>query len=149
MSPPKDERTWKEWFRGLAGAEGPVHVVALGLKMAVLERPGFLGTFARMFPAGPAQALAGAPVLLIPESSCSPRLIVANLGQLRIRNRFLTAGSHGTFSLWDKVEKLTMVHCFFPSLVSPVGTPSLQAINSPLCTSAHHLITVLIKHYIS
>ncbi|XP_028848635.1 vacuolar protein sorting-associated protein 13D isoform X2 [Denticeps clupeoides] len=45
---------------------------------------------------------AGAPVLLIPESSRSARLIVANLGQLRVRNRFLSAGTHGTFSLRDK-----------------------------------------------
>ncbi|KAJ8370962.1 hypothetical protein SKAU_G00109900 [Synaphobranchus kaupii] len=45
---------------------------------------------------------AGAPVLLIPESSRSPRLIVANLGQLRVRNCFLSAGTHGTFSLRDK-----------------------------------------------
>lgn len=63
---------------------------------------------------------AGAPVLLIPESSRSKRLIVANLGQLRVRNSFLPAGTHGTFSLRDKVEKLTMAHTFFPSLVSPV-----------------------------
>lgn len=62
---------------------------------------------------------AGAPVLLIPESSRSPRLIVANLGQLRVHNSFLPAGTHGTFSLRDKVEKLTMAHTFFPSLVSP------------------------------
>ncbi|KAJ3586857.1 hypothetical protein NHX12_013249 [Muraenolepis orangiensis] len=46
---------------------------------------------------------AGAPVLLIPESSRSPRLIVANLGQLRVRNSFLPAGTHGTFSLRDKL----------------------------------------------
>ncbi|XP_072553553.1 intermembrane lipid transfer protein VPS13D isoform X2 [Salminus brasiliensis] len=59
---------------------------------------------------------AGAPVLLIPESSRSKRLIVANLGQLKVRNRFLPAGTHGTFSLRDKVEKLTMAHTFFPSL---------------------------------
>ncbi|KAJ8257579.1 hypothetical protein GJAV_G00187290 [Gymnothorax javanicus] len=45
---------------------------------------------------------AGAPVLLIPESSRSPHLIVANLGQLRVRNCFLPAGAHGTFSLRDK-----------------------------------------------
>nr|XP_015192573.1 PREDICTED: vacuolar protein sorting-associated protein 13D isoform X1 [Lepisosteus oculatus] len=45
---------------------------------------------------------AGAPVLLIPESARSPRLIVANLGQLRVRNCFLRAGSRGTFSLRDK-----------------------------------------------
>lgn len=63
---------------------------------------------------------AGAPVLLIPESSRSKRLIVANLGQLKVRNCFLPAGSNGTFSLRDKVEKLTMAHTFFPSLVSLV-----------------------------
>ncbi|XP_051961416.1 intermembrane lipid transfer protein VPS13D-like [Xyrauchen texanus] len=45
---------------------------------------------------------AGAPVLLIPESSRSKRLIVANLGQLRVCNSFLPAGTHGTFSLRDK-----------------------------------------------
>ncbi|XP_010794894.1 acetylcholinesterase collagenic tail peptide-like [Notothenia coriiceps] len=69
---------------------------------------------------------AGAPVILIPESSCSPRVIVANLGQLRVQNSFLPAGAHGTFSLRDKVEKLTMAHAFFPSLnnwhPSPAGT---------------------------
>ncbi|XP_063738866.1 LOW QUALITY PROTEIN: intermembrane lipid transfer protein VPS13D [Eleginops maclovinus] len=59
---------------------------------------------------------AGAPVILIPESSCSRRVIVANLGQLRVQNSFLPAGAHGTFSLRDKVEKLTMAHAFFPSL---------------------------------
>uniref|UniRef100_A0A8C1KFS4 Vacuolar protein sorting 13 homolog D n=1 Tax=Cyprinus carpio TaxID=7962 RepID=A0A8C1KFS4_CYPCA len=67
---------------------------------------------------------AGAPVLLIPESSRSKRLIVANLGQLRVRNRFLPAGTHGTFSLRDKVEKLTMAHTFFPSLVSSSSSSS-------------------------
>lgn len=45
---------------------------------------------------------AGAPVLLIPESSHSKRLIVANLGQLKVRNSFLPAGTRGTFSLKDK-----------------------------------------------
>ncbi|XP_024914858.1 vacuolar protein sorting-associated protein 13D isoform X3 [Cynoglossus semilaevis] len=59
---------------------------------------------------------AGAPVLVIPESSRSTRVIVANLGQLRVHNCFLPAGSYGTFSLRDKVEKLTMAHAFFPSL---------------------------------
>lgn len=61
---------------------------------------------------------AGAPVIVIPESSRSPRVVVANLGQLKVQNRFLSAGAHGTFSLKDKVEKLTMAHAFFPSLVS-------------------------------
>ncbi|XP_037336994.2 intermembrane lipid transfer protein VPS13D isoform X1 [Pungitius pungitius] len=59
---------------------------------------------------------AGAPVIVIPESSCSPRAIVANLGQLRVQNCFRPAGARGTFSLRDKVEKLTMAHAFFPSL---------------------------------
>ncbi|XP_069382319.1 intermembrane lipid transfer protein VPS13D isoform X3 [Paralichthys olivaceus] len=59
---------------------------------------------------------AGAPVILIPESSQSTRVIVANLGQLRVQNCFLPAGAHGTFSFRDKVEKLSMVHAFFPSL---------------------------------
>nr|XP_020474604.1 vacuolar protein sorting-associated protein 13D isoform X1 [Monopterus albus] len=45
---------------------------------------------------------AGAPVIVIPESSRSPRVIVANLGQLRVQNCFLPAGAHGTFSLRDK-----------------------------------------------
>ncbi|XP_054466000.1 intermembrane lipid transfer protein VPS13D [Anoplopoma fimbria] len=45
---------------------------------------------------------AGAPVIVIPESSCSSRVIVANLGQLRVQNCFLPAGAHGTFSLRDK-----------------------------------------------
>ncbi|KAG7323558.1 hypothetical protein KOW79_013260 [Hemibagrus wyckioides] len=45
---------------------------------------------------------AGAPVLLIPESSHSKRLIVANLGQLKVRNTFQPAGTRGTFSLKDK-----------------------------------------------
>ncbi|XP_053704503.1 intermembrane lipid transfer protein VPS13D [Synchiropus splendidus] len=45
---------------------------------------------------------AGAPVILIPESSRSTRVIVANLGQLRVQNCFLPAGSYGTFSLKDK-----------------------------------------------
>ncbi|KAM9343202.1 intermembrane lipid transfer protein VPS13D isoform 1-T1 [Pholidichthys leucotaenia] len=45
---------------------------------------------------------AGAPVILIPESSQSPRVVVANLGQLKVQNRFLPAGACGTFSLRDK-----------------------------------------------
>ncbi|KAM9751025.1 intermembrane lipid transfer protein VPS13D isoform 4-T4 [Menidia menidia] len=45
---------------------------------------------------------AGAPVIVIPESSRSPRVIVANLGQLRVQNCFLPAGAYGTFSLRDK-----------------------------------------------
>uniref|UniRef100_A0A8C9YSV9 Vacuolar protein sorting 13 homolog D n=1 Tax=Sander lucioperca TaxID=283035 RepID=A0A8C9YSV9_SANLU len=81
---------------------------------------------------------AGAPVILIPESSRSPRVIVANLGQLRVQNCFLPAGAHGTFSLRDKVEKLTMAHAFFPSLVSHAARSSTHAIQQgplfvPLC----------------
>ncbi|XP_041061622.1 vacuolar protein sorting-associated protein 13D [Carcharodon carcharias] len=45
---------------------------------------------------------AGAPVLLIPESSKSNQLIVANLGKLKVKNQFLFARSPGTFSLRDK-----------------------------------------------
>ncbi|KAJ7306493.1 hypothetical protein JRQ81_009848 [Phrynocephalus forsythii] len=58
---------------------------------------------------------AGAPVLLIPESSRSVRLIVANLGKLKVKNRFLFAGTVGTFSLKDKQDSAQ------PS--SPSGTP--------------------------
>lgn len=47
---------------------------------------------------------AGAPVLLIPESSRSNNLIVANLGKLKVRNKFLFAGFPGTFTLQDKVS---------------------------------------------
>ncbi|KAM4652130.1 intermembrane lipid transfer protein VPS13D [Discoglossus pictus] len=45
---------------------------------------------------------AGAPVLLIPESSRSNNLIVANLGKLKVKNKFLFTGTPGTFSLKDK-----------------------------------------------
>lgn len=47
---------------------------------------------------------AAAPVLLIPESSRSNHLIVANLGKLKVKNRFLFSGTPGTFSLKDKVR---------------------------------------------
>ncbi|XP_052031847.1 LOW QUALITY PROTEIN: intermembrane lipid transfer protein VPS13D [Apodemus sylvaticus] len=57
---------------------------------------------------------AGAPVLLIPESSRSNNLIVANLGRLKVKNKFLFAGCPGTFSLQDKES--------VPS-ASPTGTP--------------------------
>ncbi|XP_073937433.1 intermembrane lipid transfer protein VPS13D isoform X8 [Castor canadensis] len=57
---------------------------------------------------------AGAPVLLIPESSRSNHLIVANLGKLKVKNKFLFAGFPGTFSLQDKES--------VPS-ASPAGTP--------------------------
>lgn len=51
---------------------------------------------------------AGAPVLLIPESSRSNNLIVANLGKLKVKNRFLFSGAPGTFCLKDKVMKAEM-----------------------------------------
>uniref|UniRef100_A0A8C5KJ01 Vacuolar protein sorting 13D n=1 Tax=Jaculus jaculus TaxID=51337 RepID=A0A8C5KJ01_JACJA len=57
---------------------------------------------------------AGAPVLLIPESSRSNNLIVANLGKLKVKNKFLFAGFPGTFSLQDKES--------VPS-ASPTGIP--------------------------
>ncbi|XP_014854531.1 PREDICTED: vacuolar protein sorting-associated protein 13D isoform X2 [Poecilia mexicana] len=78
---------------------------------------------------------AGAPVLIIPESSRSSRVIVANLGQLKVQNVFLPAGSHGTVSLRDKVEKLTMAHAFFPSLErvrsAAEGSSNAQAQEKP------------------
>uniref|UniRef100_A0A1A7ZDZ5 Vacuolar protein sorting 13D n=1 Tax=Nothobranchius furzeri TaxID=105023 RepID=A0A1A7ZDZ5_NOTFU len=40
---------------------------------------------------------AGAPVIVIPESSRSTKVIVANLGQLRLQNCFLSAGAPSTF----------------------------------------------------
>ncbi|XP_015283767.1 PREDICTED: vacuolar protein sorting-associated protein 13D [Gekko japonicus] len=58
---------------------------------------------------------AGAPVLLIPESSRSNHLIVANLGKLRVKNKFLFAGAAGTFSLKDKQDSA--------QFSSPLGTP--------------------------
>ncbi|XP_006885807.1 PREDICTED: vacuolar protein sorting-associated protein 13D [Elephantulus edwardii] len=61
---------------------------------------------------------AGAPVLLIPESSRSNNLIVANLGKLKVKNKFLFAGFPGTFSLQDKES--------VPS-ASPVCTPKDSA----------------------
>ncbi|NWY00497.1 VP13D protein, partial [Nothoprocta ornata] len=57
---------------------------------------------------------AGAPVLLIPESSKSNYLIVANLGKLKVKNRFLFAGMPGTFSLKNKDSV---------QFSSPLGTP--------------------------
>lgn len=77
---------------------------------------------------------AGAPVILIPESSRSPRVIVANLGQLKVQNCFLPAGAHGTFSLRDKVEKLTMAHTFFPSLVSHSACSSTHTVHADRAT---------------
>ncbi|XP_067166990.1 intermembrane lipid transfer protein VPS13D isoform X1 [Apteryx mantelli] len=58
---------------------------------------------------------AGAPVLLIPESSKSNSLIVANLGKLKVKNRFLFAGMPGTFSLKNKQDSV--------QFSSPLGTP--------------------------
>ncbi|NXG45301.1 VP13D protein, partial [Psilopogon haemacephalus] len=57
---------------------------------------------------------AGAPVLLIPENSKSNSLIVANLGKLKVKNRFLFAGMPGTFSLKNKDSV---------QFSSPLGTP--------------------------
>ncbi|KAK9392132.1 vacuolar protein sorting-associated protein 13D [Crotalus adamanteus] len=72
---------------------------------------------------------AGAPVLLIPESSRSSHLIVANLGKLKIKNRFLVAGSSATFSLKDKDPVL---------LSSPLGTPKHNAKKTPSGEKAPH-----------
>ncbi|KAG8142172.1 hypothetical protein E2320_006131, partial [Naja naja] len=65
---------------------------------------------------------AGAPVLLIPESSRSSQLIVANLGKLKIKNRFLVAGTPTTFSLKDKDPVL---------FSSPLGTPKHNVKKTP------------------
>uniref|UniRef100_A0A803TNC1 UBA domain-containing protein n=1 Tax=Anolis carolinensis TaxID=28377 RepID=A0A803TNC1_ANOCA len=65
---------------------------------------------------------AGAPVLLIPESSLSNHLIVANLGKLKVKNRFLFAGTAGTFSLKDKDSV---------QLSSPLGTPKHSMKKTP------------------
>ncbi|XP_058017026.1 intermembrane lipid transfer protein VPS13D [Ahaetulla prasina] len=65
---------------------------------------------------------AGAPVLLIPESSRSSQLIVANLGKLKIKNRFLVAGASATFSLKDKDPVL---------FSSPLGTPKHNVKKTP------------------
>nr|XP_046254049.1 vacuolar protein sorting-associated protein 13D isoform X1 [Scatophagus argus]XP_046254050.1 vacuolar protein sorting-associated protein 13D isoform X1 [Scatophagus argus]XP_046254051.1 vacuolar protein sorting-associated protein 13D isoform X1 [Scatophagus argus] len=87
---------------------------------------------------------AGAPVILIPESSRSPRVIVANLGQLRVQNCFLPAGARGTFSLKDKVEKLTMAHAFFPSLerVQSAAERCCKPGTSPSSTSSSAGLTL-------
>ncbi|XP_025027200.1 vacuolar protein sorting-associated protein 13D isoform X1 [Python bivittatus] len=66
---------------------------------------------------------AGAPVLLIPESSTSSHLIVANLGKLKVKNRFLFAGSSGTFSLKDKQDSV--------QFSSPLGTPKHSMKKTP------------------
>lgn len=41
---------------------------------------------------------AGSPVIVIPQSSSSSDVLVANLGKITVRNTFLTAGSKGTIS---------------------------------------------------
>ncbi|XP_040182653.1 vacuolar protein sorting-associated protein 13D [Rana temporaria] len=72
---------------------------------------------------------AGAPVLLIPESSQSNNLIVANLGKLKVKNRFLFSGSHGTFSLKDKD---VILHG--SSYKDPGSWKSLGRMSSPIVT---------------
>ncbi|XP_061458181.1 intermembrane lipid transfer protein VPS13D isoform X3 [Rhineura floridana] len=66
---------------------------------------------------------AGAPVLLIPESSKSSHLIVANLGKLKVKNRFLFAGTSGTFSLKEKQDSV--------QFSSPLGTPKHSTKKTP------------------
>ncbi|XP_076023177.1 intermembrane lipid transfer protein VPS13D isoform X2 [Genypterus blacodes] len=75
---------------------------------------------------------AGAPVLLIPESSRSPRVIVVNLGQLRVCNSFLPVGSRGTFSFQDKEHELstaTRSSDQEKSTSSPFSSSSLSGLN--------------------
>uniref|UniRef100_A0A3Q2P4M1 Vacuolar protein sorting 13 homolog D n=1 Tax=Fundulus heteroclitus TaxID=8078 RepID=A0A3Q2P4M1_FUNHE len=72
---------------------------------------------------------AGAPVLIIPESSRSPRVIVANLGQLKVQNLFLPAGARGTFSLRDKQV----------FLCKPVYEQVLQTLDNLSLIEEHYL----------
>lgn len=64
---------------------------------------------------------AGAPVILIPESSQCLKVLVVNLGRLRVQNSFLLAGAHGPFSLRDKVKQHTVssavLTCVHPSRI--------------------------------
>uniref|UniRef100_A0A8C6PBQ4 Vacuolar protein sorting 13 homolog D n=1 Tax=Nothobranchius furzeri TaxID=105023 RepID=A0A8C6PBQ4_NOTFU len=90
---------------------------------------------------------AGAPVIVIPESSRSTKVIVANLGQLRLQNCFLSAGAPSTF---HKVE--TSHHG--PS-TDPWGTPQCQEFltfsptarfNSFICAFLVYLFLLLEGH---
>ncbi|XP_032904331.1 vacuolar protein sorting-associated protein 13D isoform X4 [Amblyraja radiata] len=79
---------------------------------------------------------AGAPVVLIPESSKSNQLIVANLGKLKVKNQFLFAGSPGTFSLRDKNLILHANSYKDPSLFEePANVPSEEIVNQKTTTS--------------
>ncbi|KAB1268544.1 Vacuolar protein sorting-associated protein 13D [Camelus dromedarius] len=69
---------------------------------------------------------AGAPVLLIPESSRSNNLIVANLGKLKVKNKFLFAGFPGTFTLQDKEDKKLKESDQGASLARPLRKTSAQ-----------------------
>ncbi|XP_023192292.1 vacuolar protein sorting-associated protein 13D isoform X1 [Xiphophorus maculatus] len=73
---------------------------------------------------------AGAPVLIIPESSQSPRVIVVNLGQLKVQNVFLPAGSHGTVSLRDKERVRSAAEGTSKAQEKPKGFPSGSASSS-------------------
>ncbi|XP_053136918.1 intermembrane lipid transfer protein VPS13D isoform X2 [Hemicordylus capensis] len=76
---------------------------------------------------------AGAPVLLIPESSKSNHLIVANLGKLKVKNRFLFSGTPGTFSLKDKdsVQFSSPLGTPKHSMKKPASTDESKAAQSP------------------
>ncbi|XP_034027547.1 LOW QUALITY PROTEIN: vacuolar protein sorting-associated protein 13D [Thalassophryne amazonica] len=74
---------------------------------------------------------AGAPVLLVPESSRSPMVIVANLGQLKVHNCFLPKVCCGLFSSHDKdsagrssEQEATTSSSSFSCLV--LGTPQFS-----------------------
>ncbi|XP_072305385.1 intermembrane lipid transfer protein VPS13D isoform X3 [Eucyclogobius newberryi] len=81
---------------------------------------------------------AGAPVIVIPESSRSSRVIVLNLGQLKVQNRFLRAGAHGTFSLRDKerVQKAANRSSDEEKAHSVISAPSGFSLGRPHAASS-------------
>ncbi|KAM4737865.1 intermembrane lipid transfer protein VPS13D isoform 3-T3 [Anableps anableps] len=85
---------------------------------------------------------AGAPVLIIPESSRSPRVIVANLGQLKVQNLFLPAGAHGTFSLRDKERVRSAAETASNVQDKPTGFPSSSASSSGFRPKVLHAGTI-------
>lgn len=54
---------------------------------------------------------AGSPVILLPVSSQSPEILVADLGKLSVNNGFRYAGSEGTFSSVRQQAESTESSC--------------------------------------
>uniref|UniRef100_A0A8C6VUL5 Vacuolar protein sorting 13 homolog D n=1 Tax=Nothobranchius furzeri TaxID=105023 RepID=A0A8C6VUL5_NOTFU len=95
---------------------------------------------------------AGAPVIVIPESSRSTKVIVANLGQLRLQNCFLSAGAPSTF---HKVETSHHGRESPSPSTDPWGTPQCQEFltfsptarfNSFICAFLVYLFLLLEGH---